>query len=118
MCQTALMPSCPLKFKDKDLTPDAQAIRSKRQHPRLYVFEPLPLAAAIGLQARNKFSGSYWIAENSISCALIHLLPVQNDVPQAQNQKLIIDPDSCSASLLADAESMMIPVWPRRVAGT
>lgn len=28
-----------------------QAIRSKRQQPRLYVYFPLPLAAAIGLEA-------------------------------------------------------------------
>lgn len=28
-----------------------QAIRSKGQNPRLYVYLPLPLAAAIGLQA-------------------------------------------------------------------
>jgi hypothetical protein len=28
-----------------------QAIRSKAQQPRLYVYFPLPLAAAIGLQA-------------------------------------------------------------------
>jgi hypothetical protein len=28
-----------------------QAIRSKGQNPRLYVYFPLPLAAAIGLQA-------------------------------------------------------------------
>jgi hypothetical protein len=28
-----------------------QAIRSKGQHERLYVYLPLPLAAAIGLQA-------------------------------------------------------------------
>jgi len=28
-----------------------QAIRSKQQRPRLYVYVPLPLAAAIGLQA-------------------------------------------------------------------
>lgn len=28
-----------------------QAIRSKNQQPRLYVYFPLPLAAAIGLEA-------------------------------------------------------------------
>jgi hypothetical protein len=28
-----------------------QAIRSKKQQPRLYVYFPLPLAAAIGLEA-------------------------------------------------------------------
>jgi len=28
-----------------------QAIRSKQQRPRLYVYVPLPLAAAIGLRA-------------------------------------------------------------------
>ena len=41
-----------------------QAIRSKNQQARLYVYFPLPLAAAIGLEAGEECSGNCWIAAN------------------------------------------------------
>ena len=42
-----------------------QAIRSKNQQARLYVYFPLPLAAAIGLEAgEEKCSGNCWTAAN------------------------------------------------------
>jgi hypothetical protein len=41
-----------------------QAIRSKGQQARLYVYFPLPLAAAIGLKPAKRSSGNYWIAGN------------------------------------------------------
>ena len=41
-----MMPTTPTRYALK-----VQAIRSKGQQPRLYVYFPLPLAAAIGLEA-------------------------------------------------------------------
>lgn len=43
---TATEPSVPARYPLK-----VQAIRSRGQQPRLYVYFPLPLAAAIGLAA-------------------------------------------------------------------
>ena len=40
--------------KQTKYTLKVQAIRSKGQQPRLYVYFPLPLAAAIGLEAREE----------------------------------------------------------------
>ena len=41
-----------------------QAIRSKGQQARLYVYFPLPLAAAIGMKAGEEVQWECWIAVN------------------------------------------------------
>jgi hypothetical protein len=41
-----------------------QAIRSKNQQARLYVYFPLPLAAASVWELEKKCSGNCWIAAN------------------------------------------------------
>ena len=50
-----------------------QAIRSKGQQPRLYVYFPLPLAAAIGLEAGEEVQ---W---ELLDCGELHL--VRSQVP-------------------------------------
>jgi hypothetical protein len=40
----------PVPGPDRPAVPDGQAIRSKGCNPRLYVYVPLPFAAAIGLE--------------------------------------------------------------------
>jgi hypothetical protein len=53
-----------------------QAIRSKNQQPRLYVYFPLPLAAAIGLEAGEEVQ---W---ELLDRGELHL--VRKEVPQVQ----------------------------------
>ena len=54
-----------------------QAIRSKNQQARLYVYFPLPLAAAIGLEAGEEVQ---W---ELLDRGELHL--VRNQLPQVQN---------------------------------
>ena len=46
-----------------------QAIRSGKQYPRLYVYFPLPLAAAIGSMPVTRLLGSSLTGANSTWCA-------------------------------------------------
>jgi hypothetical protein len=51
----------PVKYSLK-----VQAIRPKGQTPKLYVYFPLPLAAAIGLEPGEEVQWNSWIVGNSI----------------------------------------------------
>jgi hypothetical protein len=57
-----------------------QAIRSKGQQARLYVYFPLPLAAAIGLEAGETVQ---W---ELLDRGELHLVRVQVPPPQAQQK--------------------------------
>src|SRR5438309_9462307 len=61
-----------------------QAIRSKGQQARLYVYFPLPLAAAIGLQAGEEVQ---W---ELLDRAELHL--VRNQLPQVQASQRATQP--------------------------
>lgn len=58
-----------------------QAIRSKGQQPRLYVYFPLPLAAAIGLEAGEPVE---W---ELLTRGELHL--VRERVPRPQARRLV-----------------------------
>lgn len=60
-----------------------QAIRSKGQQPRLYVYFPLPLAAAIGLEAGETVQ---W---ELLGRKELHL--VRNQVPPVQARHRAVD---------------------------
>jgi hypothetical protein len=57
-----------------------QAIRSRGQQPRLYVYFPLPLAAAIGLAAGESVQ---W---ELLDRGELHLVRVQVPPPQARQR--------------------------------
>ena len=57
-----------------------QAIRSRGQQPRLYVYFPLPLAAAIGLAAGERVQ---W---ELLDRGELHLVRTQVPGPQARQQ--------------------------------
>jgi hypothetical protein len=57
-----------------------QAIRSKGQQPRLYVYFPLPLAAAIGLEAGDAVQWEL-LDRNEL-----HLVRVNTPMPQAKQK--------------------------------
>jgi len=58
-----------------------QAIRSKHQQPRFYVYFPLPLAAAIGLQAGDEVQ---W---ELLDRSELHLVRVNPPKPLAKQQR-------------------------------
>lgn len=58
-----------------------QAIRSKNQQERLYVYLPLPLAAAIGLQ------GGESVEWELISRKELHLVRLEAAAPKAKIKK-------------------------------
>ena len=58
-----------------------QAIRSKGRTDRFYVFIPLPLAAAIGLEAGEQFQ---WSLENRNTLAVQRLGPAKTTRPDAK----------------------------------
>ncbi len=53
-----------------------QAIRSKGRTDRFYVFIPLPLAAAIGLEAGEQFQ---WTLEDRSTLAVHRLSPAKSN---------------------------------------
>jgi hypothetical protein len=57
-----------------------QAIRSKGQQPRLYVYFPLPLAAAIGLE------GGETVQWELLDRNELHLVRVSTPMPQAKQK--------------------------------
>lgn len=57
-----------------------QSIRSKGQHPRLYVYLPLPLAAAIGLE------GGETVQWELLDRGELHLVRVNIPVSQAKQK--------------------------------
>jgi hypothetical protein len=57
-----------------------QAIRSRGQQPRLYVYFPLPLAAAIGLEAGERVQ---W---ELLDRGELHLVRVSVGPPQARQR--------------------------------
>ena len=67
---------CPAQYPLK-----IQAIRSKHQQPRFYVYFPLPLAAAIGLQAGDKVQ---W---ELLDRGELHLVRVNPPKPLAKQQR-------------------------------
>lgn len=60
-----------------------QAIRSKGQHPRLYVYFPLPLAAAIGLQAGEQVQWELLDRQE------LHLVRPEFAKPHAKSHRLL-----------------------------
>ena len=61
-----------------------QAIRSKGRTDRFYVFIPLPLAAAIGLEAGEEFQ---WSLSNRDTLAVRRLAPTPTARPGAAARK-------------------------------
>jgi hypothetical protein len=61
-----------------------QAIRSKGRTDRFYVFIPLPLAAAIGLEAGEQFQ---WSLADRNTLAVHRLGPPKAATPRAQAKK-------------------------------
>jgi hypothetical protein len=57
-----------------------QAIRSKGQQPRLYVYLPLPLAAAIGLE------GGETVQWELLNRGELHLVRISTPTPQAKQR--------------------------------
>jgi hypothetical protein len=57
-----------------------QAIRSKGQQPRLYVYLPLPLAAAIGLE------GGEMVQWELLDRSELHLVRIHTPTPQAKQR--------------------------------
>lgn len=57
-----------------------QSIRSKGQQPRLYVYLPLPLAAAIGLE------GGEAVQWELLDRSELHLVRVNTPMPQAKRK--------------------------------
>jgi len=57
-----------------------QAIRSKGQQPRLYVYFPLPLAAAIGLE------GGETVQWELLHRGELHLVRIHTPKPQAKQR--------------------------------
>jgi hypothetical protein len=57
-----------------------QAIRSKGQQPRLYVYLPLPLAAAIGLE------GGEMVQWELLDRGELHLVRINTPKPQAKQR--------------------------------
>jgi hypothetical protein len=57
-----------------------QSIRSKGQQPRLYVYFPLPLAAAIGLE------GGDTVQWELLDRDELHLVRVNTPLPQAKQK--------------------------------
>ena len=57
-----------------------QSIRSKGQQPRLYVYLPLPLAAAIGLE------GGEAVQWELLDRGELHLVRVNTPLPQAKQK--------------------------------
>jgi hypothetical protein len=57
-----------------------QAIRSKGQQPRLYVYFPLPLAAAIGLE------GGDTVQWELLDRSELHLIRISTPIPQAKQR--------------------------------
>jgi hypothetical protein len=74
-------------MKDQNKTPSqtkyplkVQAIRSGKQQPRLYVYFPLPLAAAIGLNAGGEVT---W---ELLDRGELHLVRDKVSAPQARKR--------------------------------
>ena len=59
---------------------NVQAIRSGKQQPRLYVYFPIPLAAAIGLQAGEQVQ---W---ELLDRGELHLVRLSPSTPKAKNK--------------------------------
>jgi hypothetical protein len=57
-----------------------QAIRPKGQNPRLYVYFPMPLAAAIGLE------GGDTVQWELLDRSELHLIRVNTPTPQAKQR--------------------------------
>ena len=84
-----------------------QAIRSKGQQARLYVYFPLPLAAAIGLQAGEEVQ---W---ELLDRGELHLLRKQ--LPQLQaTQRIRHGPNSYASPSKTDCQKQTAPQSQRK----